>query len=73
MTASILQTVQDITGCTDDELASLIGRSRPTVQAYRSGRLPEYLDGQQSKALRMAVRLFRDRIVQAVDELELIL
>ena len=70
---SILQKVADITGMLDSELAVIIGKSRATAQAYRTGVLPEYLDGRQSVALRNAVRLHRDRIIQAVDELEVLL
>lgn len=39
----ILPRVKAVTGLSDRELAELVGKSRPTVQAYISGRLDELL------------------------------
>ncbi|MCA3186973.1 MAG: hypothetical protein INH13_25810 [Cupriavidus sp.] len=38
-----LPRVKTLTGMTDDELARLIGKARPTVQAYVGGRLREHI------------------------------
>ena len=73
MADSILQAVQDLTGWSDADLGKLIDKSRPTVQCYRTGALREYLDGRQCQNLRAAVRLWRDQVIQGVEELELLL
>jgi hypothetical protein len=43
--ASYLGRFKEVTGATDREVADMLGVSRPTVQAYVGGRLPEKLDG----------------------------
>lgn len=68
---SMLAKAATILGLSDGELAQLVGLGRSTVQAYRSGRLPEHLDGKQVQTLLRACELVRDRIVQDVIELEL--
>jgi hypothetical protein len=65
---SLLQRAQDITGWSDHQLAQIVGIGRSTVQAYRTARLPEYLDGKQVAALRTALELYRDQIAQDVAE-----
>lgn len=37
---------KELTGCTDQQLATLIGKARGTVQAYTSGRINEVLSRQ---------------------------
>lgn len=69
---SFLQAVQDVTGFNDGELGIIAGLGRSTVQAYRSGRLPEYLTGRQVQALKRAAYLLRDQLVQGCDELDMI-
>lgn len=39
----VLPRVKSLTGMTDDDLAHIIGKSRPTVQAYCGGRLREHI------------------------------
>lgn len=39
----VLPRVKSLTGLTDDEIAHVVGKSRPTVQAYIGGRLREQL------------------------------
>lgn len=39
----VLPRVKSLTGLTDDDIARLIGKSRPTVQAYVGGRLREQM------------------------------
>jgi len=39
----ILSRVKALTGLSDRKLAELVGKSRPTIQAYVSGRLEEML------------------------------
>ena len=69
---SFLQAVSDVTGFTDQELATITGLGRSTVNAYRSGRLAEYLDGRQIGALKRASALLRDRLIAGCDELDMI-
>lgn len=68
---TLLGKAKDITGWSDAQLAQVVGLGRSTVQAYVSGRLPEYLDGQQTRALLDALRLYRDQVSQSVMEAEL--
>jgi hypothetical protein len=68
---SLLGKAKDITGWSDLQLSQIVGLGRSTVQAYVSGRLPEYLDGKQTVALLNALRLYRDQVAQAVAEAEL--
>lgn len=67
----LVDRVQKITGWSDNDIAVIVGLGRSTIQAYRSGRLPEYLDGQQIHNLMQALALFRDKLIQDVAELEL--
>lgn len=68
---SFLQAVQDVTGFNDAQLGVIAGIGRSTVQAYRSGRLPEYLNGRQVQALKRAAYLLRDGLVQGCEELDM--
>lgn len=47
--------VKTALGMTDKELADMIGVSRPTAQAYVSGRLPEQIDGVRAEYLLRAL------------------
>lgn len=47
--------VKDALGLTDKALADMIGVSRPTAQAYVSGRLPEQIDGVRAEYLLRAL------------------
>lgn len=69
---SLLQKIQDVTGFSDGDLALLINKSRACVYKYRTGDLAEYLDGRQTENLMAAVRLYRDQLIQGVDELEML-
>lgn len=68
---SLLGKAGALLGASDGDLAQITGLGRSTVQAYRSGRLPEHLDGMQLQALLNACRLYRDQIAQDVEELEM--
>ena len=69
---SFLQAVADVTGFNDAQLGVIAGIGRSTVQAYRSGRLPEYLSARQIQALKRAAYLMRDQLIQGCDELDMI-
>lgn len=69
---SLLQKIQDVTGFSDSELALLINKSRACVYKYRTGALPEYLDGRQTENLKAAWRLYLAQLQQGVDELEML-
>lgn len=69
---SYLVQVQAITGYNSHELAAIVGLGESTVRAYTSGRLAEHLDGRQIRALRDAVRLFRDQVIEAVARFEML-
>lgn len=68
---SLLGKAQDITGWSDQQLAQITGLGRSTVQAYRTNRLPEYLDAKATQALLNALRLYRDQVAQGVLEAEM--
>jgi hypothetical protein len=73
---SMLRRAKELFGLSDDELAQIIGRSRPHVQCVvrgeQSGKpYPEYLDGRQIRALLDYCRLIRDQAIEGVAELEL--
>ena len=51
----LLPRVKALTGLSDRALAELVGKSRPTVQAYISGRLDESLPPQAYAKLAIVV------------------
>lgn len=54
--APVLERICAITGLSDGAIAEMIGKSRPTVQAYRTGRIKENLDDAAREALAKVVR-----------------
>lgn len=66
----LIERVALLTGWNDMQIAALTGLGRSTIQAYRVGRIPEYLDGQQIHNLMKALELWRDQAIQGVAELE---
>lgn len=60
-------------GATDSELGQLLGVSRPTAQAYASGRLPEIVDAIRAEYLLRAVKKRAELMRQVEAELERII
>lgn len=69
-TYSLVRKAADLTGWSHPELAELLGVSRQLVQKIVAGETPEYLNTTQMAALLGAVRLYRDQVVQGVEDLE---
>lgn len=67
---SLLRTARDRIGLTEAELAQVIGSSRSHVQAVCQSKYNEYLNASQMRALLAYVRLFRDEVIEAVAEME---
>ena len=68
---SLIEKFAALTSCSDGEIARLLGMSRSTVQAYRTGRLEENLSAQQKHKLVSAAQTYRQQIYEAVAELEM--
>lgn len=68
---SLVERLATLTGWTDNDIASLLGMARSTVQAYRSGRLEENLTEKQREVIVKGAREYRDQVYQAVAEIEL--
>lgn len=68
---SFLRKAAEITGWSHGDLASISGIPRSSVQAIIAGRYAEHLNARQIQAITDAVRLFRDRIIQGVEEMEM--
>lgn len=68
---SLLRKAEEITGFTHGELAEIVGVSRPLVQKIIAGSAAEYLTAVQTHALMSAVRLYVDRAIQGLAELEM--
>lgn len=67
--APITAQVKDVLGATDVEMASLLGVSRPTAQAYAGGRLPEQIDGVRAAYLLKALEKRQREIAPLVAHL----
>ena len=67
---SLLREMKDLFDLSDQSLATLIGTSRPHVQAVLAGRYAEYLNARQRQALLAYARLTRDEMIEAVARLE---
>lgn len=72
MTDSLLQRVRALTRWSDDELASIVGLSRDTVQSYRTGRRVEYLNRQAKERLAAQLRERQGAWADLAAELELL-
>lgn len=66
----VLPRVKIALGVTDDQLADLIGKSRPTVQAYIGGRLREQLSEEAARNLRRMIRARMDELATLSEMLE---
>lgn len=66
----VLPRVKLALGVTDDQLSELIGKSRPTVQAYIGGRLREQLTEDAARNLRQMIRARIDELATLSDLLE---
>lgn len=66
--ASMLRRFKEATNSYDAEIAELLGMKRALVQAYISGRTPEYLTDNQKVLL---IQALRDHIAQAQEQLEI--
>jgi len=66
----VLPRVKLALGVTDDQLSELIGKSRPTVQAYIGGRLREQLTEEAARNLRQMIRARVDELATLSDLLE---
>lgn len=58
-----------LTGITDDEIAEIIKKSRPTVQAYIGGRLREVLEAEHYDKLRAYAESRKNALTNLIDEL----
>lgn len=68
---SLLARAKSITGWSSSMLGQITGLGTSTVTAYCSGRLPEYLSAPQLEALRQALRLHRDTLIEDVAAFEM--
>lgn len=66
----VLPRVKTALGVTDDQLAEMIGKSRPTVQAYIGGRLREQFSDEASRRLRQMIRARMDELAVLADLLD---
>lgn len=66
----VLPRVKTALGVTDDQLSELIGKSRPTVQAYIGGRLREQLTEEAARRLRQMIRARMDELATLSELLE---
>lgn len=66
----VLPRVKIALGVTDDQLADLIGKSRPTVQAYIGGRLREQLSEEAARNLRQMIKARVDELATLSEMLE---
>ena len=67
---SILQKVRLITNWTDPEMSEIVGLAKPTIQAYRCGRLPEKLSPAQRAALLAELKAWLALAINTVEEIE---
>lgn len=70
MQTFLLARVKGALGLRDIDLARLIGKSRPTVQAYIGGRLAEQIGPAEARILRAAVRARQVELAKLAGELD---
>jgi hypothetical protein len=68
MVDSLLARAKLITGCTDAELAEVVGLSGPTTTSYANGNRREYLNAAQIDALTAWLEEYATGVRRAVDE-----
>lgn len=72
MADSVLDKFQILTGWPDAEIGVLIGIAKPTVQAYRCGRLRENLDQRQRDLLMAELRAWRRQTDELMAQIEML-
>ncbi len=66
----LVRRFKEALGMPDAQLAALIGVTRPTAQAYVSGRLAEQIDGVRSEYLLRALIKRQGQIAELIEELQ---
>jgi len=67
----LLRLASEATNWTDLQLSDLVGKAESTVQAIRSGRIPEHLTAEQKQRLADEIRGFLQDGAEALAEIEM--
>lgn len=72
MTDSLLAEAKAILGCSDAEIAELMGINPNTATAYIKGARREYLSAGQVEHLKTVLNAYRDGVAAAIERFELL-